>query len=282
MRNAIITACNKRYGEFLIRCWLKSLLAKTDTTNISIIVLDYGLTNDQVKALRYNNITVVKERKDGAIVTIRLRDTAKLLKREKFGKVLLCDGGDILFQEDISPIFERSDTQVAGVADDYYVAFERRFPASTFSVPYSQIKKVMRNKKSVNAGFLTGPSEKMAWICETAYSMIKNKKIYGPDQVVIPFLLYSYGFRKLNRTYNFIPAMSKKRFYIENSEFYFMNKKKIKVVHNTGGISAFRIIKKFGYGPGCNMLDTINYAIQKNIYRGLDLIYSRKLDIISK
>ena len=91
--------------------------------------------------------------------------------------------------------------------------------------------------------------------------MVRNKKIFGPDQTAINYILYRDGFRKLADDYNMVITMSGTEFKIKNGRFYFLDGKIIPVVHNAGGSDFFRPVKNFGYGKGFNHQKKIIYHI---------------------
>jgi hypothetical protein len=104
MKNLIITASDKKYGDFLINHWLKSLEENTNLSNIEIAILDYGLDKEQKKELKKHKITIIKSKRNGHVTIIRFRDIYHYLKNKKYHNVLMCDSGDIIFQTDIARI----------------------------------------------------------------------------------------------------------------------------------------------------------------------------------
>src|SRR3989339_411849 len=101
-KNVIITSIDFHYGNFFLNHWLRSLKTNINLKNIDIIVLDYGLTNNQKKKLLQQNVIIVNCVSSGHIVNKRFTDAAQFLKTTNYDQVLFADGGDIIFQEDIS------------------------------------------------------------------------------------------------------------------------------------------------------------------------------------
>jgi len=267
MKNVIITASDENYGEFLINHYLKSLKENVDMKNVDILVLDYGLTKEQVIKLKNNKIIVKKCNKDGNIGNIRFRDAAQFLSKRFYDQVLMTDGGDIIFQKDISEIFKKNKDEFRAVVETYFIINLN----TTFSNVFfgkENVKKmyqILKGKKMINCGVVLGPKNKMLSLSKEVYSLIKNKYGYGPDQAAVNYVLYRDGFKALDQGYNMIFQTCKREFFIENGEFYFENGKKIPIVHNAGGKDFMRIIKNFGYGKKYNKIRKLNYYVLRSI-----------------
>jgi hypothetical protein len=259
---AIISTSDSKYGDFLINHWLKSLINNIDLKLVDIIILDYGLKDKQKKELLSKKIKLIKCNKDGHIVNIRYRDMLKFLKKNHYSKILSCDGGDIIFQKNIVNLFY--DTQ-----DKFLVTFENL--ESNFidylieHKPFSkkmeeEIIFTIKDKKTINGGFIIAPYDQFIELCVFMNKLIKNKKIYGPDQIVLNYFLYKRGFLPLNQSFNYV-INNNKGFKIKKGVFFDENDKIIPVVHNAGGYGLFRSIKNFGYGPDYNQFSKITYVI---------------------
>ena len=108
--NVIITASDKKYGDFLIEHWYKSLKENCNLSNIYIFVIDYGLSVAQKYYLKHNDISVFEGKRNGHVVIIRFREINTILSAYNYNQVLLCDSGDIIFQKDISPLLNKTKT----------------------------------------------------------------------------------------------------------------------------------------------------------------------------
>jgi len=86
MKNAIISCSDDNCGDFLTKHWLPSLLKNVDLKNIDIIVVDYGMTENQKQILKKNKVILFPGIKDCAIVVARCRDMAKLLTEKNMIK----------------------------------------------------------------------------------------------------------------------------------------------------------------------------------------------------
>jgi hypothetical protein len=277
----IITASDAKYGDFLINHWLHSLQDNVNCKKIDIIVLDYGLSEVQVKVLISKGVHVLKCKRDGHVVNIRYRDIFNLLKKHHYQQILLCDGGDIIFQTDISNLFEKykndygavcERTSYAGDNMIEYALLHNSFPSSVAK----DISFVLKNKKPINGGLILGPYEKIKKLCSNMNELILNKAIYGPDQVILNYTLYKEGFKELDSTYNYTIFNLKLLFYIKNGVF-FENKKKIAIVHNSGGTDSVRIIKNFGYGPQYNRVKWLSYYAFKIFYKLVNVNFILKM-----
>ncbi|MCW8965167.1 MAG: hypothetical protein OQK82_00560 [Candidatus Pacearchaeota archaeon] len=122
--NVIITASDIKYGDFLIEHWYKSLKDTCNLSNIDVFVIDYGLSTAQKFYLEHNGVKVFKGEKDGHVVIIRFRETKKILSTYNYDQALLCDSGDIIFQQDISPLFSRNKEQFRAAEEDIKSPFQ--------------------------------------------------------------------------------------------------------------------------------------------------------------
>jgi len=254
MKNIIITSSDEKYGKFLINHWLKSLKENVDLSNVDVLVLDYGLTKKQRLAILKQKVPIKKCKRDGHVVTIRYRDIYNFLSSHKYDQVLLIDSGDLIFQADISKMFSENKEFLRGFCEKItFLNLNTMYPKGFFS---SDTKKKMaallKDKQVINGGVIIGPQEKIRKLSKEVYSIVKNKKIFGPDQAAINYVLYREGFKKLRPDYNMVLTFSGVKFKVKKGKFYFENGKLIPVVHNAGGSGFFRPISKFGYGPKFN------------------------------
>jgi hypothetical protein len=270
LKHIIITASDKKYGDFLINHWLKSLKNCTNLKNIDILVLDYGLTSAQIKLLLDEKVIVKKCRRDGHVVTIRYRDTADFLSKHSYDQVLLIDSGDIIFQEDITPLFEKNKTQYRAFCEKFILMnYNTLLPNNFFKNGEAEkMKKILKGKRVVNGGVIIGPAKKMQSFSRKIYSLILNKDAFWADQTAANYVLYKEGFKILPDTYNFVLNTGGTDFTLKKGKFYLKNGEKIAIVHNAGGgTSFFRSINKFGHGPGYNKSKRFAHHFQKVIAR---------------
>jgi hypothetical protein len=263
----IITAADSNCGDFVIKHWLKSLMDTTNLSQIDIAILDYGLTKEQ-KSILSKNAKVINCVRDGHVVNIRYRDVLNFLRKNEYAQVLACDGGDIIFQRDIAFLFEKNKTKFRATFEnlesnflEYLLEFDP-FPKDL----EKEIVKTLKNKKIINGGLIVAPSNKFKHLCENMNKWIKNKNIYGPDQVILNYTLYHEGFVPLSSSLNYV-VHNNAEFKLKNGIFFDEYGEKIFVVHNTGRYNWIRAIKNFGHGPNYNQFSWMKYFLLRLFVR---------------
>jgi hypothetical protein len=256
--NAIITASDGRFGDFLVKHWHKSLKDNVNLINIEVAVLDYGLKKKNAEALKSLGVKLYNCRKDGHVAAIRFRDLAVFLKKHNYDQVMFCDCADIIFQKDFSSQF-RIDKGMIRVAYDELHEFLKNVDKAQFKAEYFKpIKESISGRAIVNAGVIFAPSMKLQEISEEITDMIKRKQ-YGPDQVALDYILHRDGFKPLDSSFNFVITTTKREFFVRDGKFFFENGDLIPIVHNAGHIDLLRPIENFGYGPKHNKVKDIVY-----------------------
>lgn len=165
-RNVIITSSDGRYGDFLVHQWLRSLQLNVDLSDTDVVVIDYGLTDTHRAALHKHGVHIISVSKNGHITITRFVDAYKFLRKTDYAQVLFIDGGDIIFQGDISFLFRKN-------ADAFRVAtlgmevlfFEAFIPR--FAHPFRQkLWRVLKDKPVLNAGVIIAPKDKFLALCK--------------------------------------------------------------------------------------------------------------------
>lgn len=269
-KNVIITCSNKKTGNFIINHWFKSLKDNVNLKNIDVVVIDYGLTDLQKKKLTDNKVILFKGTKDYHIVNKRFFDAGEYLKSNKYDQVLFVDGGDIIFQDDISDVFNKDKNIFRIVPIGIKVLFfEWVFTLfGNFSkTTQKKIWKVVKDKPVINAGVIFSPYNKAIELCQEIKKLIKNKHTFGPDQIIVNYFIYKSKYKFLDEKYNFQMSTIKEGFFVKKGIFYKKSGEKIVIVHNSGQIDFFRPIKNFGYGKKFNQLKYIIYNIKRTHYR---------------
>jgi lipopolysaccharide biosynthesis glycosyltransferase len=264
----IITASDEKNGNFLINHWLKSLKLHINQKLVEIVILDYGLNTEQRKKINQNGGKIIKCKRNGHVVNIRYRDMLNIIKKEPYTQILTCDGSDIIFQKNIMHLFEEHKNEYRAVCEDMHLpAIEYTLLQSPFPNQIeNEIKEILKNKKMINGGLVIGPRKKFEKLCLFMNKYITNKDIFGPDQVILNYILYKEGFVNLGREYNYVITTAKDKFKIKNGIFYDKNNQIIPIVHNAGGNKIFRPIKKFGHGSEYNKLSKIIYHSLRGLY----------------
>ncbi len=268
-RFAVITASDYNNGDFLINHWLKSLLKNIDTNIVEVIILDYGLSEYHKKIILSNGAKVIKCVRDGHVVNIRYRDMLRIIKKRRYKQILTCDSGDIIFQRNIMELFDIHPSKFRAVCEDMsapmleYTLLQKPFLEEITE----DIKITLRNKKMINGGLVLADVKNFQKLCEYMMKYIINKKIFGPDQIILNYVLYKNGFVNLGRNFNYVLTTVKDKFKIKNGVFFMKNGDVISVVHNAGGNRIFRPIKNFGYGPEYNNFNHLTYYLLRIFYR---------------
>ncbi len=265
--NAIVTASDQKYGDFLIEHWLRSLQDNVRLDEIDVVVLDYGLSLAQRFYLEHHGVRLRPGKRDGHVTVIRYRETRDLLREHPYEQVCLCDSGDIIFQDDISTLFERSSDSFRAVCEDYKPIFSFFFKDEFFRLEdKAQIADSFLKNRMINGGFLLAPRERMSELCDACLEMILDKRHFGPDQLVVNYLLHQIGFTELERRYNFVVATSAEPIRIEDGLILDHEGRRIPVVHNAGNYRFLRPIEHFGYGRGRNLLKKEMYTALRGFY----------------
>ena len=241
-----------------------------DLSDIDVVILDYGLNENQLEKLRKENVEVIKCKCDGHITAIRFRDMVKFLEKHHYDQVMSCDGGDIIFQTDISNLFKENKNSLRAACEGYRMPFEILSLSLQKSISPSiaeEVKKYnVRMRKMINAGVLIGPRKRIIELCNFCYNNITDKK-FGPDMVLVNYFLYKNNFVELDSRYNFILYTSRIPFVIKDGKFYDNNGKLIPIVHNAGWLSPIRAIAFFGYGPNHNRIRLLRFYLLRTLIK---------------
>jgi len=263
MKNLIFTTADINYFDFFYNEWYVSLNENNDLKNIDVLVLDYGFSKEQLQILKKTNIKVLKCVNDGFPNSIKFRDIVPFLKKHKYDQVMTTDGGDIIFQGDISALLKENKDSYRAVCEEKSLPFVKLLAGDSFTKDdLEKIKKVLEDTKMINAGVVVAPYKKFISMSNEICSLIK-KHTFGPDQIAINYIFYRDGFHELENIYNFMFTTNNLYFRIKKGVFYLSKNKKPLIVHNTGKRDITRIIKQFGYGEG------------KNTYSKVQLFFTR-------
>ncbi|WP_304224130.1 glycosyltransferase [Gracilinema caldarium] len=273
--NLVVTASDRKYGDFLIEHWYASLRDTSNLNLFDVAVLDYGLSVAQRFYLQSNGVLVRSCKRDGHVTSIRYRDLQYLLQEHPvYEQVMLCDSGDIIFQGDISPLFEVEKDQFRAVCEDYKPLVSI-FISSDFFDPddKERLLSCFIKNPMINGGMVLAPREKMLALSEEMLKTIKDMSRFGPDQVVLNGFLYDKGYYRLDSIYNYVIATAKEGIEIKHGVFYTGAGRRIVVVHNAGNVGALRPIEHFGYGPKHNILKDDVYRTLKAFYESTEGLF---------
>jgi hypothetical protein len=244
--HTIITASDASCGDFLVTHWLASLRENVVLDLVDVVVLDFGLTAGQRAAL--DGVRVVPVRGEGSVNVSRRAETARFLEKHDYDQVLAVDGGDLIFQRDLSHLFETHKDLLRGVPERYPIPLPILL-RGTHGALRRSIREQLRGRSMVNGGFLLGPSEKMQDLGHAIRCQMADLRF---DQPLVSCLLHQSGFLALDEIYNFVLWTARQSFQVEDGTFHTDGGERVAVVHNTGLMNPFRVVADFGYGPGHN------------------------------
>lgn len=268
LKNVIITCTNEKCGDFVINHWFKSLKKNVNLANADVVIIDYGLNKIQKKFLLKEKVILFKGTKKYHIVNKRFFDAEKFLKKNVYDQVLFIDGGDIIFQEDITDIFTKNKNTFRVVPLGMEVLFFEWFILDNFEKKIKEkIWKIVKNKTVINAGVIFAPYNKFMSLCNNMDESIRDKDAFGPDQIILNYFLYQNGFKFIDNKFNFMMSTEEKGFVVKKGIFYKSNGEKITIVHNSGMIDFFRPIKNFGFGKKYNQIKHLVYHAKKTQYK---------------
>ncbi|MEK7097088.1 MAG: hypothetical protein AAB859_02105 [Patescibacteria group bacterium] len=268
LKNVIITCSNEKSGDFLINHWLKSLKENVNLKNIDVVIIDYGLSKLQKTFLLNEKIILFEGMNKYHIVNKRFFDAEKFLSKNKYDQVLFIDGGDIIFQDEITSVFNKDKNTFRVVPLGMEVLFFEWFIFDNFEKKIKEkIWKVVKNKPVINAGVIFAPYQKFVSLCLLMKKLIKNKESFGPDQITLNYFLYQDGFKFIDNKYNYMMSTEEKRFVVKKGIFYKPTGEKIVIVHNSGQMDFFRPINNFGYGKEYNQINHMIYNVKKTQYQ---------------
>ena len=273
MKHAIIACSDKNCEEFLIHDWMRSLVDNVKRDHIDVIVIDYGLSDHAKATLAQDGAIIHSIHKEGAVSTQRMRDIAEIILPSDYDQIMVCDAGDLIFQGDISHLFEQNKESFRAACEGLAQPFGVYMKASMVNSDVRKIKRMIKGKRMINSGVMIAPREKFLALLEESHAMIK-KNVWGAEQPVINFVFYRDGFVELPCGYNFAIATSTTPFYIAQNRFFFKDGSLIPVVHNIGRKKFLRPVSNFGYGAGKNKIKLVRYHSLRAIFRLTHLLYN--------
>ena len=221
---------------------------------------------------------------DGNITNIRYREIANILCQNTYDQVLAIDGGDIIFQDDISHLFEQHKNRFRGVCEEIQVPFHEALLPKVDVPPevFEKIAAFLDKKPTINGGMILGPSGRFAQLWEHFQKLWRSYQIFGTDQLVLNYLLYSEGFVRLPSKYNFAILTMRSNYVVRQGVFYDERGDIIPVVHNCGMRQLTRSVARFGYGVNRNQPKPVTTAFLRlcfrliNAWRWFRCLFSQK------
>lgn len=276
----ILTASNERIEQFLIEHWLRSLVENVRLSNVDVVVLDFGLTSSAVRKLSDKGVLVVEAaRREGLVNNLRLLAARDLLvkRSHEYRQILMCDGGDLIFQADISEVFETCPDRFRAVRERISPNMDLLVKQEDVRVDISEVRRVVTKKPLFNVGFMVSPVDVFVRIVDELESLVLNWNRWGLETVLLNYLVERSGLLcELDAGYNFIPVTAVEHYWVEESKFWFRDRQLIPVVHNAGGSRLLRPIRDFGYGTGRNKPRKLMVYLLRNFYRFISTRRTRK------
>ncbi len=269
-RHAIVTACDARFGDFLLHHWLESLRANVDLSGVDVVVLDYGLTDAQRGELAERDVLVFSCARDGVISNVRYRDICRLLDERDYDQILSVDGGDVIFQADIRPLFDEHPDRFRAVPEERPIPFHELVVERSDLAPerFREILAFLDDRPMVNAGVLFGPAHKFREFWEFYRDVSRAFACFGMDQTVLNYVLYRDGFAALEPGYNFVLVTAASPYAVRDGVFVDANGAVIPVVHNAGNVEHMRAIREFGFGAANRRRRLVPLRVRLLIARG--------------
>lgn len=274
MKILISTYCNRYKGDFLIHHWLKSLQLHVNLTGIDIMVIDFGLTDEQVQLLKDRGVIVNKQEPEkGRMSNFQYKFLGQYLKAHpEYDQVLYSDCGDLVFQQDIAHLFSISPGKLRLVPEPGFNYFLHRLTLGFRDVKRERIKdikKVLKDHTTCNCGFVMGPAKIVSSIWDFYQENCHGTEVHGTDQLIINYLAYRDGFEVLPGRYNYVTFLKKEKISKNRDGFFTLNGEVLPVVHNAGRYNFARAISDFGYLQGTNKKRTFIFLLRA-YYKILD------------
>lgn len=253
-KHAIFTASDANCVDFLIHHWLKSLRDNVDLYSIDVIVLDYGFSERQRSEIESAAAVCRQCQKGGLVNNIRFRDMAAVLRDGDYDQAVMIDAGDVIFQADISQLFEQHKDRFRATCTEVDASIHRRFAQRGDFHPdqWSTMLKSITGKPMVDASNIFAPSQKLIDLWNAYERTARGFDCFGSEQLFLNWYLHQCGFIRLPAKYHFSFTMAKERFSIRDGVFYDAKGEVILVAHNSGRSDESRLIAEFGYGPNRN------------------------------
>lgn len=272
VKHLIVTASDARCGDFLVEHWHRSLSENVRLEGIDVVVLDYGLRDDQRERILGAGMQVRPCVADGHVTNTRYRDAAALMGERAYDQVLMVDSGDVIFQDDIRHLFDEGSPCIRAACDERKYSLHAVLPILSDFVPEKreEISRFLHDRPQINGGFVLGPASAFVRLWDAFQALTQSLAQFAADQVLLNYVLHREGFEELSSRYNFVLVAARSRFSVREGRFYDAEGTLIPVVHNAGYSPFFRRIARFGYGPGHNVVKTWSHVVVRCLFSSVD------------
>lgn len=285
----ITTCCDAKYGDFLIEHWLRSLRENVDLSRIDVVVLDYGLTDAQRATLGERGVRCLPCERNGFVCNLRYRDIVRLLDEAPYEQILSVDAGDVIFQSDISHLFELEPEHFRAVREEFPIPFFEALIEHDDVRPehLQNMLDYLYDKRMLNCGVLLGSAARFREFWLEYQRLCHAFDCFGVDQFAFNYYAYRGGcYRALEPQYNFVLVSAWRPYRIRDGVFRDGEGRIIPIVHNAGNKPWSRAIDRFGYGPDRNRRKVVGaFLVRAGIFwlrlwtafkRGLHRIAGRR------
>jgi hypothetical protein len=272
VKHLIVTASDARCGDFLVEHWHRSLSENVRLEGIDVVVLDYGLRDDQRERILGSGMQVRPCVADGHVTNTRYRDAAALMGERAYDQVLMVDSGDVIFQDDIRHLFDEGAPCIRAACDERKYSLHAVLPILSDFIPEKreEISRFLHDRPQINGGFVLGPAAAFVRLWDAFQALTQSLAQFAADQVLLNYVLHQEGFEELPSRYNFVLVAAHSHFSVREGRFYDAGGTLIPVVHNAGYSPFFRRIARFGYGPEHNVVKTWSHVVVRCLFSSVD------------
>lgn len=243
-RTAIITYIDENYAENLEQDFLESLFLRAKYKG-EVVVLNYGMDNESVARITSRfDVSIVRCEKIMPVFSNRYIDIPHAIDSldDNITQIMLMDGGDIWFQDDISAIFNETKNGIGCVEEDRVIGeddFTDYCMNKMSDSERTRLEGVLLGKKVKNSGVICGPRDMVKKIvCDVAKDMRKHEtEFFGIDQLYFDYewyLLNEDNRVELSDSCNYVLVSNKDKYVVVDGDIYDAAKGLVKVVHNAG------------------------------------------------
>lgn len=268
---------DKNYEENLEYDFLKTIRNVAGYKG-KIIILDYGMTEETVRRIvKKYNADVFRFNIKISVFADRYKDIPIVLSQldEDITDILVSDGGDIWFQEQITEIFGQSEKGIACIEENRVFGEDEWVNKCLNNLPAEKkkdIMKVLKGNRVKNSGVICGKKSLLEELLKNVYNDIVDcgYDFFGIDQLYFNYEWYqleSDDRLALDETYNYVLVSHKEDYHADkNGEIITNNNVKVKVVHNAGG--NWRMFDR----PFANKSENYEQYVIENVYKLSDKI----------
>ena len=160
--------------------------------------------------------------KDGHPGTVRVRDVATIAAKLGYDQVLAVDSGDLIFQADVSPLFEQDKHEFRAVCEELSVPIHHVFMDRSDFPPAvrRRILSFLYDKPVINGGFLLGPVAKFQGVLGKVRGAWRRPSVLLHRSNGVELHAPSGRVKPLEKRYNFVAISMLSRISIRRGAIY--------------------------------------------------------------